>query len=395
MRKVSKPALPFEYERRFWQGIRAGLSIEEAVRAAGVGKSFGYRAFVKAGGVNPVPVTDPIGKRYLSLVEREEIMRLQAEGLGVRAIARAIGRDPSTVSRELKRGVGYRGYRASVAQTYADRGRRAPRRAKLATNLRLRDEVQERLKRKDSPEQIAGRLKLDYPNEPEMWVSTETIYQSLFVQARGGLNRELTAYLRTGRSMRKTRRQTGERQTRIPNMVLISQRPAEVEDRAVPGHWEGDLIMGSKASDSSVGTLVERMTGFVMLLHLPNGHGTLAVQEALVAKMLTLDEQLRRSLTWDRGREMTSHQQITKAIGLDIYFCDPYSPWQRGTNENTNGLLRQYLPKGSDLSFFGAGMLDNIAAELNARPRKRHGFRTPAEMLDETLLKTANQHGVA
>ena len=176
---------------------------------------------------------------------------------------------------------------------------------------------------------------------------------------------------------------------------MISERPAEIEDRAVPGHWEGDLIMGSKASDSAVGTLVERMTGFVMLLHLPHGHGTLAVQQALVAKMLTLEEQLRRSLTWDQGREMTNHREIAQATGLDIYFCDPRSPWQRGTNENTNGLLRQYLPKGGDLSLYGPGMLDNIAAELNSRPRKRHAFRTPAEQLEETLTKTINHPGVA
>lgn len=282
-----------------------------------------------------------------------------------------------------------------MAQAHADLGRRGPRNAKLATNLRLRREVQTRLERFESPEQIAGRLKLDFPDEPEMWVSAETIYQSLYVQARGGLKRELTAYLRTGRSMRKPRRKPGQRRTRIPDMVMISERPPEVEDRAVPGHWEGDLIMGSASSDSAVGTLVERTTGFVMLLHLPNGHGTLAVQDALIAKMLTLDEHLRRSLTWDQGREMTNHRQVAAATGLDIYFCDPHSPWQRGTNENTNGLLRQYLPKGSDLSFHGPGMLDNIAAELNSRPRKRHGFRTPAEMLNDILTKAADNHGVA
>ena len=395
MRKFTKPDLPREHERRFWQGIRAGLSVDEAAVSAGASWSWGRRVFVRFGGVNPTTTAEPVGDRYLRFEEREEIMRLQASGLGVRAIAREIRRHPSTVSRELKRAVGVRGYRASMAQTHADRGRRGPRNAKLATNLRLRREVQDRLERHDSPEQIAGRLKLDFPDEPEMWVSAETIYQSLYVQARGGLNRELTAYLRTGRSMRQPRRTPGQRRTRIPGMVMISERPPEVEDRAIPGHWEGDLIMGSKASDSSVGTLVERTTGFVMLLHLPDGHGTLAVQEALVTKMLTLDEQLRQSLTWDQGREMTNHREVTQAIGLDIYFCDPHSPWQRGTNENTNGLLRQYLPKGSDLSFYGPGMLDNIAAELNSRPRKRHGFRTPAEMLDEILARTANNHGVA
>lgn len=395
MRKVYRPLLPREYERVFWQGIRSGLGVEEAALTAGGSWSWGRRLFRKAGGVNPTAVAGPGGQRYLRFDEREEIMRLQASGHGVRQIARAIGRDPSTVSRELRRAVGSRGYKASMAQAHADLGRRGPRNAKLATNLRLRREVQTRLERFESPEQIAGRLKLDFPDEPEMWVSAETIYQSLYVQARGGLKRELTAYLRTGRSMRKPRRKPGQRRTRIPDMVMISERPPEVEDRAVPGHWEGDLIMGSASSDRAVGTLVERTTGFVMLLHLPNGHGTLAVQDALIAKMLTLDEHLRRSLTWDQGREMTNHRQVAAATGLDIYFCDPHSPWQRGTNENTNGLLRQYLPKGSDLSFHGPGMLDNIAAELNSRPRKRHGFRTPAEMLNDILTKAADNHGVA
>ncbi len=395
MRKFSKPDLPREYERRFWQGIRAGLSVDEAAALAGASWSWGRRIFVRLGGVNPTRTTDPLEQRYLRFEEREEIMRLQARGLGVRGIAREIGRDPSTVSRELKRAVGVRGYRAGMAQTHADRGRRGPRNAKLASNLRLRREVQARLEHHASPEQIAGRLTIDFPDEPEMWVSAETIYQSLYIQARGGLKRELTAYLRTGRSMRKPRRTPGHRRTRIPDMVMISERPAEIEDRAVPGHWEGDLIMGSKVSDSSVGTLVERTTGFVMLLYLPDGHSTLAVQEALVTKMLTLDDHLRRSLTWDQGREMTNHREIAAATGLEIYFCDPHSPWQRGSNENTNGLLRQYLPKGSDLSFYGSGMLDNIAAELNSRPRKRHGFRTPAEMLEEILAKTADNHGVA
>src|SRR6478609_3967150 len=395
MRKFTKPDLPREHERRFWQGIRAGLSVDEAAASAGASWSWGRRVFVRLGGVNPTKPTEPSGQRYLRFEEREEIMRLQASGLGVRAIAREIDRDPSTVSRELKRAVGVRGYRAGMAQTDADRGRRGPRGAKLASNLRLRREVQERLERHESPEQIAGRLKVDFPDEPEMWVSAETIYQSLYVQARGGLKRELTAYLRTGRSMRKPRRRDAERRGRIPDMVLISERPPEVEDRAVPGHWEGDLILGSTESKSAVGTLVERSTGFVMLLHLPENHGALRVQDALVAKIATLPAHLKLSLTWDQGNEMANHADIAEATGLDIYFCDPHSPWQRGSNENTNGLLRQYLPKGSDLSFYGPGMLDNIAAELNSRPRKRHDFRTPAEVLDEILIKTADKHGVA
>ena len=391
---MAKPAFPFVMRRQFWQEIRAGSRVDEAARVAGGSTGWGKQVFREAGGVNPVPIAEPVG-RYLSFDEREEIMRLRSAGLGVRAIAREIGRHPATISRELTRGTGTRGYRASVAQAGVDRGRRKPRATKLATNLRLRAEVQARLKRKDSPEQIAGRLKVDFPDEPEMWVSAETIYQSLYVQARGGLKRELTRHLRTGRSMRKPRRREGERRGRIPNAVLISERPPEVEDRAVPGHWEGDLIMGSTASNSAVGTLVERASGFVMLVHLPEGHGALAVQQALVTKMLTLDEQLRLSLTWDQDREMVNHAAIAKATGLDIYFCDPHSPWQRGSNENTNGLLRQYLPKGTDLSFYGPGMLDNIAAELNARPRKRHGFLTPAEVLDQLLSEPTDNHGVA
>jgi IS30 family transposase len=386
--------MSLEVRRRFWQQIRAGLSPAEAAGLVGASRRWGASVYDEAGGVNPVPVADPVG-RYLSHAEREEIMRLDAAGLGVRRIAAAVGRAPATISRELKRGRTLRGYRASAGQRQADRARRTPRAAKLATNVRLRREVQARLMRRDSPRQIAGRLKIDFPNDPEMWVSTETIYQSLYVQARGGLKRELTQYLRTGRSQRKSRRREGERRGRIPGMVNISERPPEVEDRAVPGHWEGDLIMGSTASNSAVGTLVERATGFVMLLHLGDGHGALAVQDALVAKMAALPEQLRLSLTWDQGREMSNHTQIAEATGLDIYFCDPHTPWQRGSNENTNGLLRQYLPKGTDLSFHGPGILDNIAAELNQRPRQRHGFRTPAEVLDELLSTTITNHGVA
>jgi IS30 family transposase len=389
-----RPKQPREFDRRFWAWIRRGLVIDDAARAAGMSPTWGQKTFRKAGGVNPTRAVGPVG-RYLSWSEREEIAALVHADHGVREIARRLGRDPGTISRELDRGATSRGYRASVAQAKADKSRSAPRTAKLATNLRLRAEVQGRLKQRDSPEQIAGRLKIDFPSEPEMWVSTETIYQSLYVQARGGLKRELTAYLRTGRSMRKPRRREGERRGRIPGMVSISERPPEVEDRAVPGHWEGDLILGSTASGSAVGTLVERATGFVMLLHLPEDHGALAVQEALVAKMATLAEQLKLSLTWDQGKEMSNHAAIAEATGLEIYFCDPHSPWQRGSNENTNGLLRQYLPKGTDLGFYGPGMLDNIAAELNARPRKRHGFRTPAEELDRLLSEAATNHGVA
>jgi IS30 family transposase len=391
---AGRPKHPREFDRRFWAEIRAGRTVKAAAAAAGVSARWAQRAFRKAGGVNPTRAAAPVG-RYLSWAEREEIAALDHAGHGVREIARRLGRNPGTISRELGRGATRRGYRASVGQVQADQCRRTPRTAKLATNLCLRRQVEARLKRRESPEQIAGRLKIDFPDEPELWVSAETIYQSLYVQARGGLNRELTRYLRTGRSLRRPHRRQGERRGRIPGMVSISERPPEAEDRAVPGHWEGDLILGSTASKSAVGTLVERTTGFVMLLHLPGNHGALAVQEALVTKVATLPEQLKLSLTWDQGSEMSNHVQIAEATGLDIYFCDPHSPWQRGSNENTNGLLRQYLPKGSDLSFYGPGMLDNIAAELNSRPRKRHSFLTPAEVLDQLLSEAANSHGVA
>jgi IS30 family transposase len=254
----------------------------------------------------------------------------------------------------------------------------------LESNPALLEQVVARLEKHDSPAQIAGRLRLDFPDDPEMWVSHETIYQALYVQPRGELARIVKEALRTGRVRRKPqgRNETG---SKIKDMVSISDRPKEADDRAVPGHWEGDLILGSTASGSAIGTLVERTTGFVVLLHLPGDHTAATLAAAMSAKIPEIPEILRRSLTWDQGSEMAKHADITKALGLPIYFCDPHSPWQRGTNENTNGLLRQYFPKGTDLSFYGPGWLDQVAAELNARPRKRHGWRTPAEELDRLL----------
>jgi len=387
--------VPIDAIREFWSQIRAGLVIEEAAGIAGVSLTQARRVFRKAGGVNPFSAAVLKG-RYLSSLEREEIHDLRARGHGVRQIARALGRSPGTISRELARGSSKRcGYRPSVAQRKANTARRGPRSAKLAVNQRLREEVQDRLKRHESPEQIAGRLRIDFPDDEEMRVSHETIYQSLYVQSRGGLTRELTAHLRTGRSMRKTRRKEGERRGRIQGMIMLSERPAEAADRAVPGHWEGDLILGSVASGSAIGTLVERASGVVLLLHLPENHTALAVQEAMAKKITELPEQLKRSLTWDQGVEMTNHARITAETGLDIYFCDPHSPWQRGSNENMNGLLRQYFPKGPDLSIYGEGILDNVAAELNSRPRKRHGWQTPAEVLDQLLSKPHENTGVA
>jgi IS30 family transposase len=247
-----------------------------------------------------------------------------------------------------------------------------------------------------SPQQIAGRLRINHPDDPEMQVSHETIYQSLYVQGRGSLRAELAAALRSGRAMRRPRKpEPGRKFTAIKDMVMISERPAEVEDRAVPGHWEGDLIVGALGSGSAIGTLVERSTGFVMLLHLPGDHSSRTVADAMIAKIKTLPEQLRRSVTWDQGSEMARHKEISIATGIDIYFCEPHSPWQRGSNENTNGLLRQYFPKGTDLAFHGPGILDNVAAELNARPRKRHGYLTPAEVLTQLLSEPQKPTGDA
>jgi IS30 family transposase len=246
-----------------------------------------------------------------------------------------------------------------------------------------------------SPAQIAVGLRLDFPDEPEMWVSHETIYKAIYLQGRGSLRRELHQCLRTGRALRRPQRRPGERRGRIPNMVNISERPPEVADRAVPGHWEGDLILGSTASASAIGTLVERSTRFTMLLHLPDDHGALAVQEAIVAKMAQLPSILRKTLTWDQGREMANHAAIADATELEIYFCDPHSPWQRGTNENTNGLLRQWFAKGSDLSVFPADYLDYVATKLNRRPRQTLGWKTPAEALDELLSNPFKPPAVA
>ena len=350
----------------------------------------------------------------LTFAEREEIAAGVAGQQSIRAIARVIDRAPSTVMREINRGGGgaryrrlhrpgtdqrgLRGatrYRPSTAQRRADDAARRPKPAKLAVCEQLRHEVQTRLDDKASPEQIAHRLRLDFPGRSEMWVSHETIYQSLYVQGRGALRRELTACLRTGRAMRMPRRRAQARRLRIKDMVNIAERPAEAADRAVPGHWEGDLILGSTESGSAIGTLVERATRFVMLLHLPQRHGALEVQDAMITAMSRLPDTLRRTLAWDQGIEMANHAHIAEATGLNIYFCDPHSPWQRGSNENTNGLLRQYFPKGSDLSVFPADYLDYVAAQMNRRPRKTLNWATPAEALDRLLSDPSDPSGVA
>jgi transposase, IS30 family len=321
---------------------------------------------------------------HLSAAEREEISRALCTGDSLRAIAGRLGRAPSTISREVAANGGRRRYRAVKAHHRArDRSRR-PKAAKLGTGPLLAT-VERWLSQWWSPQEIARRLRLEYPEEPAMWVSHETVYQSLFVQGRGELRRELHRCLRTGRAARRPR---GIRlRGRIADMVMISERPAEARDRAVPGHWEGDLIIG-KAGRSAVGTLVERTTRFVVLLHLPDGRQAEKVNEAMRQAIIALPAELVRSITWDQGRELTSHVAFTVATGVQVYFCDPHSPWQRGSNENTNGLLRQYLPKGADLSAFDADDLARIAASLNDRPRKTLGFMKPSEKLAELVAST-------
>jgi IS30 family transposase len=299
-----------------------------------------------------------------------------------------LGRSPSTISRELRRNADAAYYyRATTAHARAHARAARPKIAKLKSNERLRTEVEKRLGKKDSPVQIAGRLRLDYPNDPEMWVSHETIYQSLYIESRGGLKRELARNLRTGRTLRKPQRRPDERRGRIQDMVMIADRPAEVEDRAVPGNWEGDLIVG-KDGKSAIGTVVERTTGFLMLIHIPSGQNRAeALRDGLIRKMGPLPDELRLSLTWDQGTEMRRHKDVRIAADIDIYFCDPHSPWQRGSNENINGLLRQYFPKGTGLSVYSQTDLDYVAHELNERPRQRFAFRTPNEMIKTFLLR--------
>jgi len=438
------PAGRREHRQRFWAAIARGLSSEDAAGEAGVSAAVAGRWFREGGGMPSISMA-PLSGRYLSFSEREEIALARARSCGVREIARQLGRSPSTISRELRRNAATRSgsleYRASTAQWHADRRSRRPKAAKLASNQTLRCYVQQRLsgnverpdgtavtgprvdwigrrhgRRKDrrwarawSPEQIAGRLRIDFPDDESMSISHEAIYQSLYVQGRGALRRELTACLRTGRALRVPRARARRGKSFVSDEILISERPAEAADRAVPGHWEGDLILG--LGSSAIGTLVERSTRFTMLLHLPRmeghggqprakngpaltGHGAEAVRDAIAASITTLPEPLRRSLTWDQGAEMAQHAQLRIDTGLPVYFCDPQSPWQRGTNENTNGLLRQYFPRGTDLARYSRYDLQAVAHALNSRPRKTLGWRTPAEAFDEHL-RSCQQSSVA
>lgn len=388
-----------EQRETFWAAMKGGASVTRSAVDAGVSEIAGRRWVKQAGyvprtqaavvvGSQITAVADPTTRHRpaLTFTERCRLEELLESGYSSGQLDELMGRHRDTINRELARGQTASGYRARVGQDVADANRKRPKVRKLEGNPALLAEVLQGLQRRRSPEQIAGRLRLDFPDDSEMQVSHETIYQTLYVQPRGELAKELRAALRTGRIKRKPhgRNEISERRRFKEGMVGIAERPAEADDRAIPGHWEGDLIMGA-GNASAIGTLVERTTGFVVLLHLPGDHAAETVAAAMTAKIVEMPDILRRSLTWDQGTEMARHTAITEATGLSIYFCDPHSPWQRATNENTNGLLRQYFPKGTDLSFWGPGFLDKVAAELNARPRKRHGFRTPAEELDRLL----------
>ncbi|YCK81835.1 IS30 family transposase [Arthrobacter sp. D3-18] len=375
-----------EVVQSFWQQVADGARFEDAGAFVGWSVMTVRRELRSSGGVRPRRGRTLTG-RSLSFEERELISLWRGKE-SVREIARRLGRSPSTVSRELRRNADkVFFYRATTAHARAHARAARPKTAKLNSNKPLRLEVEKRLEKKDSPVQIAGRLRKDFPNNPEMWVSHETIYQSLYLESRGGLKRELVKNLRTGRTLRKPQRRPDERRGRIQDKVMIADRPAEVEDRAVPGHWEGDLIVG-KDGKTAIGTIVERTTGFVMLLHVPTGQNRAeSVRDGLIRKMGALPDELRLSLTWDQGTEMRRHKEVKIAADIDIYFCDPHSPWQRGSNENTNGLLRQYFPKGADLSIYSQTDLDYVAHELNDRPRQRFDFCTPNEMIRTFLLR--------
>ncbi|WP_453834916.1 IS30 family transposase [Streptomyces zhihengii] len=332
-----------------------------------------------------VAVDAQLHPRFLTVTERETIADMHRAGHSLRAIGRALGRPASTVKREIDARAVDGVYRPHRAQRAWAESRARPKASKLAADGPLRRYVEDKLRERWSPEQISNTAVIEFPDDESMRVSPETIYQAIYVQARGGLRRQVAIALRTGRTRRKPHRSPEQRTRRFfDEMVMISERPAEVEDRAVPGHWEGDLIVGPR-SESAMVTLVERSTRYVMLGHLPGGHTAGEVRDVLVPLIQALPEHLRGSLTWDQGCEMAAHKQFTVATGMPVYFCDPHSPWQRGSNENTNGLLRQYFPKGTDLSAHSPADLELVAQQLNSRPRKTLGWRTPAERLRDLL----------
>jgi transposase, IS30 family len=369
---------------RIVERFRAGAVVRDVVAEFGVPSRSAYRLRDEAALMGRRVWHSP---HRLSFEERERIFAGICRDESDSEIGRALGRDRSTIGREIRRCGARWHYRPSRAERSAQRLAARPKQTKLAGSPRLRAEVEAGLGQRWSPEQISIRLRLDHPDDEGMRISHETIYRSLYVQSRGELRRQLAANLRTGRSTRRSRGVGASNRGRIVDMVSISDRPAEVEDRAVPGHWEGDLIMGAGCR-SAVATLVERQTRYVMLAYLGPDHGTVTVIEALKARVRELPEHLKLSLTWDQGKELSAHRRFTVESGISVFFCDPHSPWQRGSNENTNGLLRQYLPKGSDLAVHDQARLDAIAAELNGRPRQTLQGRKPAEKMLELLTST-------
>ncbi len=385
MAQRGRPGLSLEQKRELWSRWKAGESLSEIGRALGKQPGSIHGVVAANGGYVPAPRRRSV--RVLSLTEREEISRGLAEGVSLRRIARRSGRAASTISREIARHGGRTQYRALRADERAWQRSRRPKPCKLAASPVLRELVAAKLELEWSPEQISGWLAQTYPAEQALQVSTETIYRSLFVQARGVLRKELTAHLRSRRTMRRSKHATRKGQGRggIIDAVSIRERPAEVEDRAVPGHWEGDLLAGS--ANTHIATLVERQTRYLLLVRVA-GKDTATVVDAITAQIQTMPRQLRASLTWDRGMELADHRRFSVATDVAVYFCDQRSPWQRGSNENTNGLLRQYFPKQTNLSVFSQSDLDLVAARLNGRPRKTLDYRTPAAMLAEAVAST-------
>ena len=405
-----------EVRALFWEGIRAGLSPAQAAVAVGASRYAGNKWFRDAGGVKPTlakapakspaesPAKSPADpsvseavekRRMITLEERETIALMLAKNATLEAIAVALGRHRGTISKEIDRNSSAAGtYRALGAQRLAEQRAKRPKPAKLAQPGWLREFVIAKLIEDWSPRQIASVLAMEHPEDPAQRVSAETIYASIYVQARGALSKDLATHLRSGRAQRKPLNRPEERRGRLVETISISERPAEAEDRAVPGHWEGDLIMG-RENGSAIGTLVERTTRFVLLIHLPGRHTAAEFHDAIVPTLNALPMELKRSLTWDNGKEMAMHRQITMATGMQVYFADPRSPWQRGSNENTNGLLRQYFPKGVSLRQYTPADLAEASRKLNTRPRETLGWRTPAQALNELLSEPYKTTGVA